>query len=59
MTERETYRRYSEAYADWDRAPSYHNAQQVHKWANRLAEISDDYDHLYDEAIDILNDAVG
>jgi hypothetical protein len=54
MTERQMYQRYTEAYADWDAIPSYYNAQAVHRWALKLASISDDYDHLLDEATDIL-----
>lgn len=59
MTERETYRRYTAAYADWDNMPSYYNASAVLKWAQKLAAISDDYDHLLDEANDIMNDTIG
>lgn len=59
MTEREIYRCYKEAYADWDNSPSYYNAKLVHKWAVKLASISDDYDDCLDEANDILNDTIG
>lgn len=58
MTERETYQRYCEAYADWDNAPSYHNASQVLKWALKLGDISDDYQAQVDEAHDIMNDTI-
>lgn len=58
MTIREIYKRYTEAYADWDQSPSYYNASLVLKWAHRLASISDDYDHLLDEANDIMADQI-
>lgn len=58
MTERELNLRYGEARADYDRAPSYFNAQAVLKLALQLAAISDDYDDLVDEAHDIMDDTI-
>jgi hypothetical protein len=59
MTERQTYARYTEAYADWDNSPSYFNASQVLKWALRLGDISDDYQAQVDEAHDIMAGTIG
>lgn len=59
LTEKQTYRRYTEAYADWDNAPSYYNASQVLRWATALIEISDDYTAQFDEANDIMDGMIG
>jgi hypothetical protein len=56
MTEREARRKYWEAYNNWENFHSYSNATQVLHYASALANISDDYDHYYDEACDIISD---
>ena len=54
MTERHALIRHQVAYREWEANPSYATAQSLHKAANALVDISDDWQAELDEADDIL-----